>query len=226
MENAILIFAPHPDDEVLGCGGTITKRIRQGYEAYIVFMTDGAHSHIQISAKRMKQIRRKEAVIANSVLGVPTKNLFFLGFEDGCLKENRIAAQSRVKDVLDKIRPVEIYYPGTKDLHRDHRVTSSIVEHSIRSLGYRPYKYQYLIWPFKGFRPKLLPLIIKGFFIHRVKEKTKLVQINISDFLDLKKEALFSYKSQTGSFEGADPPLPASFVQGSLKEYEEFYACR
>jgi len=186
MENAILIFAPHPDDEVLGCGGTITKRIRQGYEAYIVFMTDGAHSHIQISAKRMKQIRRKEAVIANSVLGVPTKNLFFLGFEDGCLKENRIAAQSRVKDV----------------------------------------KYQYLIWPFKGFRPKLLPLIIKGFFIHRVKEKTKLVQINISDFLDLKKEALFSYKSQTGSFEGADPPLPASFVQGSLKEYEEFYACR
>lgn len=225
MGNSILIFAPHPDDEVLGCGGTIIRRIREGYEVYIVFITDGAHSHTQISTKRMKQIRRKEAVIANSVLGVPKKNLFFLGFEDECLNENRKAARNRVKDVLEKIQPVEIYYTGAKDLHRDHRATCTIVERSIRSLRYRPYKYQYIIWPFKRFRPKLLPLIIKDFFIRKVKGKTKLVRINISEFLGVKKEALLSYKSQTSSFEGATPPLPPSFLSGFLKEYEEFYKC-
>jgi LmbE family N-acetylglucosaminyl deacetylase len=40
-EKSILVFAPHPDDETLGCGGTIANRVREGHEVEIFFMTDG-----------------------------------------------------------------------------------------------------------------------------------------------------------------------------------------
>ncbi|MEZ6086390.1 MAG: PIG-L family deacetylase [Phycisphaerae bacterium] len=40
-----IVFSPHQDDEVLGCGGTIIKKIEQGADVHIVFMTNGRRSH-------------------------------------------------------------------------------------------------------------------------------------------------------------------------------------
>ena len=49
---AAMVFAPHPDDETLGCGGTVVKLRRAGVDVHIVFMTDGRHSHDAHTAMR------------------------------------------------------------------------------------------------------------------------------------------------------------------------------
>lgn len=221
MANTILVFAPHPDDEVLGCGGAIASKIAEGSNIYIVFMTDGCHYNSQLPPDLIKTIRRKEAIDAGNVFGIPEANLIFLDFEDGQLKTSKKAARNIVKEILCKKQPVEVFYPGMLDLHSDHRATRSIVDDCLKSLKIKPTLWQYVIWFFSGFKPRLLPFLILD-FIDRKRKRKRLIKLDISEFLYLKKEALFCYKSQTTGIMASNPPLPDSFIKKFLKRYEEF----
>jgi len=66
LERTAAVFSPHPDDETLGCGGTIIKKKRAGAEVKVFFMTDGrkSHSHL-ISGDKLKCIRAREAFAAS-----------------------------------------------------------------------------------------------------------------------------------------------------------------
>ncbi len=93
-QDRVLVLAPHPDDEVLGCGGVIQQAVALGLPVQIAFLTYGdfyEHSFI-VYKKRpvltargvqgMGEIRHDEAVAADSVLGVPRDNLRFFGYPD------------------------------------------------------------------------------------------------------------------------------------------------
>ena len=74
MKEKIIVFAPHPDDETLGCGGTIAKRIVEGYEVIIVIMTDGRHSYLEMlgidkdpTPNELKEIRKEEVKRATRI---------------------------------------------------------------------------------------------------------------------------------------------------------------
>lgn len=220
--NTVLVFAPHPDDEVLGCGGAIARRIADGWNVYVVFMTDGSHSHSHVSQDQIKTIRRKEAMKANNILGIPETNLFFLDFEDGRLKDNKKTACNMVNEILSQKQPVEVYYPGTFDMHKDHKATRSVVESCLNSVKVRPTTWQYMMRPFKGFRLRLLPLIVLEFINRKMKRK-KPVRLNISEFLSLKEKALSCYESQISAIEGENPPLSSHFVDNFLGNHEEFH---
>jgi len=68
MNKKLVVFAPHPDDETLGCGGTIAKRVREKWEVLIVIMTDRKYAFHKVldnvySApipEQLKEIRKKE----------------------------------------------------------------------------------------------------------------------------------------------------------------------
>ncbi|MCL5408521.1 MAG: PIG-L family deacetylase [Candidatus Omnitrophica bacterium] len=93
-KDRILICAPHPDDEVLGCGGIIQQAIAQKSKVYVVFLTNGDHNWLEFKIFERKLIlhpynyiqigeqRRKESINAEKILGVPEKNLIFLGYPD------------------------------------------------------------------------------------------------------------------------------------------------
>lgn len=90
----ILILAPHPDDEVLGCGGLVQAALAQGEEVWIAWMTcgDGPWLGAEEMAKKLRlrsqdylnlgRRRQEEARAAARVLGVPEDHLFFLGYPD------------------------------------------------------------------------------------------------------------------------------------------------
>jgi len=91
----IVVFAPHPDDETVGCGGAIAKRISQGYDVLIVVMTDGRHAfshslgiHSEPSPEEVKTTRREEIKGVMKIYGLPEENLILLDFEDRKLQEN------------------------------------------------------------------------------------------------------------------------------------------
>jgi len=90
----IVVFAPHPDDEVIGCAGIIQECLAKNGEVYIVFLTNGDHNQFAFKAYtkritlsptdyiKLGEVRRKESIKADEILGVPTKNLIFLGYPD------------------------------------------------------------------------------------------------------------------------------------------------
>jgi len=95
----IIIFAPHPDDEILGCSGLISSTLEKNGNIWIVYLTNGDHNQLVFKLYKKKpilnpsdyiklgEIRRKESIKATEILGVDRKNLIFLGYPDfGTLK--------------------------------------------------------------------------------------------------------------------------------------------
>ncbi len=90
----ILIFAPHPDDEAIGCAGIIQEALRVGADIHIVYLTNGDNNQLafMVYEKRltfrkgeflyMGEVRREEAIAAMKLLGLPEENLIFLGYPD------------------------------------------------------------------------------------------------------------------------------------------------
>ena len=78
-----LIIAAHPDDEVIGCGGTIAKLISEGQKIFILFMAEGVTARFEknqidsFKAKKEIFIREKNAISANKVLGVKKQHIIF-----------------------------------------------------------------------------------------------------------------------------------------------------
>jgi hypothetical protein len=83
---SVLIVAPHPDDEVLGCGGLLAECTDNGIRTDILFLTNGEASHkgcCVIPEKDVATMRRSQAVSSSKILSIPHERLHFLGSRDG-----------------------------------------------------------------------------------------------------------------------------------------------
>ncbi|MEM1582426.1 MAG: PIG-L family deacetylase [Candidatus Bathyarchaeia archaeon] len=220
----IIIFAPHPDDETFGCGGTIAKKISEGYEVYVVFMTDGRYAFLNVlgieedpTPEQLKEIRMEEVKKATKILGIPESNLIFLNFVDGTLKDNVKEAEERVVNILREKSPCEIYFPYKWDGHRDHRVTHKIVKNGIRKLGISPACYQYSITPGFARFGRFIDTFLN--FIFRIDK----VYVDISDFLQLKKIAIVEFKSELTIISARQHKSVMINVEKFQKDREMFY---
>ena len=117
MNNKVLIIAPHPDDEVLGCGGIIKKYTKSGDQVYVLVITRG-NPKLYTEAKIVNI--RKEAVEAHTFLGViETKFLEFYAPE---LDVTPQAEVSRAMSEFIRLKEINILFlPHRGDIHHDHR---------------------------------------------------------------------------------------------------------
>src|SRR6266705_5268163 len=97
----LLVFAPHPDDEVIGAAGLVRRAVESGKRVLIVFVTNGdayanaasALVHRSVDELRagdylvLAAARQREAIDADRILGVNPRDLIFLGYPDGGLAE-------------------------------------------------------------------------------------------------------------------------------------------
>ena len=115
----ILVIAPHPDDEVLGCGGTIIKNIKQGNEVYLCIMADGDERYYGKEALKEK---RKEALRVSEFLGI--KKVFFCDFVAAYMdKIPQNDINHKLKKIIEECQPEILFIPHQGDLHRDHQIT-------------------------------------------------------------------------------------------------------
>ncbi|MEM2970474.1 MAG: PIG-L deacetylase family protein [Candidatus Bathyarchaeia archaeon] len=210
LKQSAVVFSPHPDDETLGCGGTIIKKRMMGGDVTIVFMTDGSRSHRHlISEEELKSIRAGEALAASRVLGVDDKDLIFLEFKDGKLDKNRELAVSKVVNILIDRKPEEVFIPYYKEQSswsEDHSATNMIVMHALQIYGKRAVIYEYPIgfwyqWPWVARRPtssiqEHLNILKEGFLSSLSMLKDFRYFVDINEVLEIKREALDQYKSQ------------------------------
>ena len=231
MKKAI-VFAPHPDDETLACGGTIAKKLSEGYDVSVVFITDGRYSltDVGISSRptpfEMKEIRREEAFRAAKVLGLKEENLLLLDFEDRTLGKHMKQFKERIVEILRDVSPEEVFFPQEKEYNIDHRITNLTIRKAIEILNIHPIQYQYTVaWCFPFY---LLVHIISERTFDQLMVKllrANLVHLDISRFLPLKETAMKEYRSQITLFstEQTRPALKPSFVRRFTKNEEKFF---
>ncbi len=150
LGRSAMVFAPHPDDETLGCGGTILQKLRAGASLRIVFMTDGAASHAHLtSPAELRLMRHREALEAAEVLGLAPADVSWLGFPDGALGSWREQAVLRVSELLQRHRPEQLFLPYARGEHSDHVATNAIVHEAVFRAGLAAVLLEYPVWSWR-----------------------------------------------------------------------------
>ncbi|MBI9089856.1 MAG: PIG-L family deacetylase [Desulfobacterium sp.] len=126
-----LVFAPHPDDETLGMGGTIALAVEKGIDVSVVFATNGEKGGDP-------DVRKKEAEAAVKVLGV--KKLFYLNLPDREIFSTPFP-EERVAQIMEEVTPSTVFLPSLQEIHPDHRAMT----HKVLSFSKRK-QYVYDLW--------------------------------------------------------------------------------
>lgn len=114
----ILVIAPHPDDEILGVGGTIAKRAEEGHAAYVCIVTKGCEP---LFHEPIIEQGRNECRAADKYLGV--KETIFLDFPAAMLEEvPRYKLNDGILNVVQRVKPEEVYIPHRGDMQIDHKM--------------------------------------------------------------------------------------------------------
>lgn len=238
-----MVFAPHPDDETLGCGGTLILKRRAGTPVTLVFMADGSTSHRRfMDEKELRLLRREEAANAAAVIGISREEVHFLDFAEGRLGRFQAPAVMRAAALLDRSRPEEIYVPYRADGLPDHEVTHDVVVEAAARAG-RPVEIcEYPVWawnqwPWVPFRIRcnrdavrtLWRMLTAGFGLRLIRGFRS--GVFVGDLLEMKREALAQHRSQMTVLRPgtAWPTLPdiagGAFLQCFFQEFEIF-RCR
>lgn len=122
--NKILIVAAHPDDEVLGCFGTVSKMIKQGDEAYTLILSKGKTSRHETSQEQDKLSNEMQK--ANNSIGI--KKVFQLNFPDNSFDSvPLLSIIQEIEKIKEKIQPNIVFTHYLHDINIDHQITAKAV---------------------------------------------------------------------------------------------------
>jgi len=208
LKRSAVVFAPHPDDETLGCGGTIIKKRQAGAKVSLVFMTDGRTSHGHLmDVTELVARRTDEAIAAAQALGISRDDVTFLNFRDGVLMLNQDTAISNVARILDQQRPEQIFLPYYRDRIADHHATNRIVRVALQTYPYTVMLFEYPIWFWQHWPWVNLPRPLQRKTLAIIRNSLqaglglRLVQdfryaVHIGDILSQKRDALNRHRTQ------------------------------
>ena len=115
----VLVIAPHPDDESIGCGGALSLHAQRGDRTAVVYLTSGELGLRHLPRKKAQRTRECEAEMAAKILGVSTWH--FLRLPDWFVGDNISRAASRLGPLLKRLKPELMYLPHEKEWHPDHQ---------------------------------------------------------------------------------------------------------
>lgn len=141
----VLIVAPHPDDEVLGCAGLIQRLLWEGKHVDVVILSGGGKSHAgccQVKESLLINSRRDLSRKAADLLELPLKNLHFLNYPDGSISFD-CSETVQLKNLIEELQPDTIFVPHKGEGWSDHVKTGSIVK---ELLPEKVPVYEYCVW--------------------------------------------------------------------------------
>jgi LmbE family N-acetylglucosaminyl deacetylase len=177
----VLVVAPHPDDEVLGCGGTIPRYVEAGHELHVLIVTKGD----DLFDKELVALAREEALRAHEILGVDKTHFADLpAIKLDTLPRHLIC--DTLASFFRDIRPDTLFLPFAGDINSDHQIV-----HACSMVAARPtlipigsiYCYETLSstnWNSPGLAPTFTPNVF----------------VDISSTVSLKIDAVKTFRSQ------------------------------
>ncbi len=189
----ILVIAAHPDDEVLGCGGTMARLAQEGNQVYIAILGEGItsryHDRTEADKSLIEALHQRSQAVANLV---GAKDLFMFNLPDNRFDTVPLLDVVKIiEGLIEKLKPQTIYTQHGGDLNVDHNVvyratltaTRPMVGQSVKTI----YSYEVASsteWAFQKFAPLFSP---STFF-------------NISTTLETKVQAMQLYESEARSY--------------------------
>lgn len=125
----VLVLAPHPDDESIGCGGALHQHATNGDRVIVAFLTSGDRGIANLPPTAAAARREQEADRAAAVLGI--NDLHFLRFPDGGLADVVGDAAAQVATLIGSEQPDWLYLPHPGEAHADHRVTAQVAARAL-----------------------------------------------------------------------------------------------
>ncbi len=189
----VLVVAAHPDDEVLGCGGTIARMAREGAQVVALILGEGISSRYaqrsQADGSALKKLRA-DAEAAGELMGL--KRVFFEDLPDNRFDElPLLEVIKRVERVLDQVQPEILFTHHPGDLNVDHRRTFQAVLTATRPVNGCGIREIYTFevpssteWSFQQFQPAFKPNTF----------------VNISDTIEIKVRGMQRYESESRPF--------------------------
>ncbi|MEN8765019.1 MAG: bacillithiol biosynthesis deacetylase BshB1 [Wenyingzhuangia sp.] len=190
----ILAIGAHPDDVELGCGATIAKEVAAGKLVGILDLTQG-----ELGTRGTPKIRAMEAEASAGILGVMVREN--LGLPDGFL-ENSKAYQLKIVEVIRKYQPDIILCNAIEDRHPDHAKASTLVTDACFLSGLRAIKTDLTGENQDAWRPKNVYHYIQW------KGITPDFVVDVSDYMDVKENAIKAFKSQFYDPQSKEPTSP------------------
>lgn len=203
----VLVLAPHMDDEVIGCGGTLAKHVARGATVTVTYLTDGGAGGTAPSgdgsAASLTETRKREAELALTTLGI--RHWEYLDAQDGHLISTPALAD-RLRAILMARRFDLVYLPFFLEEHPDHRAASQILLDATRGTRLDVQCLGYEVWT------PLFPNCL----------------VNIDETVGLKREALSHYRSQLAEADyahtqfGLNAYRSAALLGGTCRYAEAF----
>ncbi|ADQ79102.1 LmbE family protein [Paludibacter propionicigenes WB4] len=130
----ILIIAPHPDDEILGCGAVMRKHVLEGDDVYVIIMTNAHVGDPELYKEEVVASVRSEALEAHELLGV--KKTIFFDFPAPALDQfPKYKMSAKVSATISEYNIQTVYIPWRGDIHIDHKVVYDISLVACRPVG-------------------------------------------------------------------------------------------
>lgn len=191
--DSVLVVAAHPDDEILGCGGTMTRLVREGHEVRIAILAEGMSSryaHREDADQRQLQHLHARAQQAADKVGA--KELVLCKLPDNRLDTVPLLdVVKTVEDLVARFRPEAIYTHHPGDLNVDHGVVHRAVLTATRPVSGQCVRDVYAFevpssteWAFQRLGPSFRPNVF----------------VDIADSLETKIAALACYDTETRTF--------------------------
>ena len=190
---SVLVVAAHPDDEVLGCGGTIARLAREGHDIYILVLGEGSTSRSQQREQAdasLVDALRDNSLAAGKTIGA--KEVFMRNLPDNRFDTVPLLDIVKiVEELVTKLRPEVIYTHHGGDLNIDHALTHRAVLTATRPVKGQPVRDIYAFeipssteWAFQRLEPVFRANVFE----------------DISGTLETKIKALSCYETETRAF--------------------------
>jgi LmbE family N-acetylglucosaminyl deacetylase len=197
-DKTVLLFTPHPDDDVFGAGGTIALLNRNHNRIYMVIYTndDKGSYDPEMSSQRLARIRKQEQEVSEGMLGTPKENISWMGYDDGMLEyapqpklvEEATAIIRRIRpDVLLSVDPGEWYERWHKT---DHRMAAFNTIDAVRAAEF------WLYFPNQKLQLGLQPYTVPVMYFYYPSAQEANTFVNIDSVVDLKVDAALLQVSQ------------------------------
>jgi len=199
----MLVVAPHPDDECLGCGGAIALLKQQACDLRLLVITDGTMSHPnsqRFPAAALQALRESETRAAMAVLGLESEAITFLRLQDGAVPTTGQAFERAVNqccDYLARVQPQVVFLPWRFDPHPDHRASWRLLNAALIRLRFAVRRIEYPIWDWD--------VAQRNKFSEQIDNPIIAWRLNIQNVISQKQQAILLYRSQISDLIDDDP---------------------
>ncbi len=220
----IVVFAPHPDDELIGAGGSILKWMDEGYETHIIYISDGRagytyerknknlieNEETNVSEEELAQIRMNEIDKIIKFLEIPKNNIHKFKIPDQKVREFMQSGIEQSKKIIKDADRLVI--PSNNNPHVDHQATFDIATKAAKELNLQHNEfYVYAVY-----------LNIKAPKNHKIKIDIKNYNKKVYEALQLYKSQRF-IKTVKAAFENKKKQKWEHFGVFSLRDLGKFY---